>query len=114
MLIGFFVRTIEHAQFHSRRIKSEEYDRQTYLPENVQKMIITVAREPRFEGERKPASAKTEGRFDCTWSGLNLKTEIGRQANIPRVIPVITTSCDPLPTRTESAIGQRGALKTSP
>lgn len=32
----------------------------TNLPKKVQQTIITVAREPRFEGERKPNRAKTK------------------------------------------------------
>lgn len=31
----------------------------TYAPKNVQQTIMTVASEPRFEGERKPRRAKT-------------------------------------------------------
>src|ERR1700721_4821964 len=36
-----------------------EYDH-IYPPKNVQQNIITVARDPRFEGERKPRRANTE------------------------------------------------------
>ena len=36
----------------------------TNLPEKVQKIIMTVANEPRFEGERNPAKANTVDRFE--------------------------------------------------
>ena len=42
---------------------------QTNLPKKVQQIIITVAREPRFEGERNPSRAKTGN----GWSQLGVR-----------------------------------------
>lgn len=37
----------------------------TYLPKNVQQTIITVAMEPRFDGDRNPKSANTAKVSGC-------------------------------------------------
>ncbi len=37
-----------------------------YLPKNVQQIIMTVASEPRFEGDRNPRSANTEMKINVS------------------------------------------------
>ena len=37
----------------------KHYADNTHLPKNDQQIIMTVANEPRFDGERKPSNANT-------------------------------------------------------
>ncbi len=77
-------------------------------PKNVQQIIITVASEPRFEGERKPNNAKTiSAYFNKRYWAIDGEHELNVTLTIAQI-------CAPLPTMTERANGNLGVLKTSP
>lgn len=74
-------------------------------------MIITVASEPRLEGERKPSTANTTGQ---SYQHPVLLSIFALDYHLPSVTAVMAISCVPLPTSTDKSIGRGGARKTSP
>lgn len=82
----------------------------TNLPKKDQTIIITVASEPRFDGERNPSNANTIVR---KWS-IKKPGIISGEFSLPRVAETIAHNWEPFPTMTASKSGYLGGRKTSP
>lgn len=78
----------------------------TYLPKKVQHIIMTVASDPRFDGDKNPSNANT--------ATDQFQVDQWNAPYLPRVTPTMALSCDPFPTRTESMSECGGVLNTSP